>query len=279
MAAGWPTKVTYANGDVYSASDVNDTNGTLNYIDPTSATNNQVITRDSAAPGKVKWANSPANTLTTTGDLYYASAANTPARLAIGSTNQILSVVGGVPSWTNSSSFDSILTQETTGTWIRPYMTAIASATNPATTTAYVPIFLPTCSLDRIGMRSGGTVTTSGNTRLGLYNISATTGKPSTVVFDAGVVNVTATNTNYTITISQSINAGWYYLAFNTQTGSYTRSGTTDILPYFGNTQTTFDSTSAFTYFTESGITGAFATAGTVTETSGAKPLIGVRVA
>jgi hypothetical protein len=99
MAAGWPTKVTYANGDVYSASDVNDTNGTLNYIDPSSATNNQVLTRDSAAPGKVKWANSPANTLTTTGDLYYASAANTPARLAIGSTDQILTVSGGVPTW------------------------------------------------------------------------------------------------------------------------------------------------------------------------------------
>jgi hypothetical protein len=55
MAAGWPTKVTYANGDVYSASDVNDTNGTLNYINPTSATDGQVLTRDNASPGKVKW--------------------------------------------------------------------------------------------------------------------------------------------------------------------------------------------------------------------------------
>jgi hypothetical protein len=102
MAAGWPTKVTYANGDVYSASDVDDTNGTLNYIDPTSATNNQVLTRDSAAAGKVKWANSPANTLTTTGDLYYASGANTPARLGIGSTGQVLTVSGGLPAWSTA---------------------------------------------------------------------------------------------------------------------------------------------------------------------------------
>jgi hypothetical protein len=57
MAAGWPTKVTYANGDVYSASDVNDTNGTLNYINPTSATDGQVLTRNNASSGKVKWAN------------------------------------------------------------------------------------------------------------------------------------------------------------------------------------------------------------------------------
>jgi hypothetical protein len=47
------------------------------------------------------------NTLTTTtGDIIYASAANTPARLAIGSTGQVLKVSGGVPSWgAISSSF------------------------------------------------------------------------------------------------------------------------------------------------------------------------------
>jgi hypothetical protein len=40
------------------------------------------------------------NTLTTTtGDIIYASAANTPARLAIGSTDQVLKVSGGVPAW------------------------------------------------------------------------------------------------------------------------------------------------------------------------------------
>lgn len=38
-------------------------------------------------------------TLTTTGDIYYASAANTPARLGIGSTDQVLKVSGGVPVW------------------------------------------------------------------------------------------------------------------------------------------------------------------------------------
>ena len=32
MATGWPMKVSYANGDVYSASDVNDTNGTINLL-------------------------------------------------------------------------------------------------------------------------------------------------------------------------------------------------------------------------------------------------------
>jgi hypothetical protein len=45
------------------------------------------------------------NTLTTTtGDIIYASAANTPARLGIGSTSQVLTVSGGVPSWATPSS-------------------------------------------------------------------------------------------------------------------------------------------------------------------------------
>ena len=147
MAAGWPTKVTYANGDVFDASDINDTNGTLNYIDPTSATNNQVITRDSTAPGKVKWANSPANTLTTTGDLYYASAANTPARLGVGTTGQVLTVAGGVPTWANGSStltkigstvtfsgvasqaFDNVFSSTYASYWINiEYITAATAA-------------------------------------------------------------------------------------------------------------------------------------------------------
>lgn len=42
--------------------------------------------------------------LTTTGDTFYASAAGTPARLGIGSTGQVLSVSGGVPSWATASS-------------------------------------------------------------------------------------------------------------------------------------------------------------------------------
>lgn len=57
MAAGWPTKANYATGDVLTAANMNDLSGTVNYIDPTSATDGQVLTRDAASAGKVKWAN------------------------------------------------------------------------------------------------------------------------------------------------------------------------------------------------------------------------------
>jgi hypothetical protein len=36
---------------------------------------------------------------TTTGDIIYASGANTPARLGVGSTGNVLTVSGGVPAW------------------------------------------------------------------------------------------------------------------------------------------------------------------------------------
>jgi hypothetical protein len=47
MAVGLPLKTTYANGDVYSASDVNDTNGTINAnVNPYSAGKNRIINGD-----------------------------------------------------------------------------------------------------------------------------------------------------------------------------------------------------------------------------------------
>lgn len=40
---------------------------------------------------------------TTTGDIIYASSANTPARLGVGSTGQVLTVAGGIPAWASSA--------------------------------------------------------------------------------------------------------------------------------------------------------------------------------
>jgi len=44
------------------------------------------------------------NPMTTTGDTIYSSSGSTPARLGIGSTGQVLTVAGGVPSWATASS-------------------------------------------------------------------------------------------------------------------------------------------------------------------------------
>jgi hypothetical protein len=51
---------------------------------------------------------------TTTGDMIYASAANTPARLGIGSTDQILKVSGGIPVWATPAASGSMTLLSTT---------------------------------------------------------------------------------------------------------------------------------------------------------------------
>lgn len=79
--------------------------GIVQLTDSTSSTS----TTTAATPNAVKSAYDLANgaiakTLTTTtGDIIYASSANTPARLGIGSAGQLLSVSGGVPAWTTVS--------------------------------------------------------------------------------------------------------------------------------------------------------------------------------
>jgi hypothetical protein len=47
------------------------------------------------------------NPMTTTGDTIYSSSGSTPARLGIGSTGQVLTVAGGVPTWAAGASSGS----------------------------------------------------------------------------------------------------------------------------------------------------------------------------
>jgi len=52
--------------------------------------------------------------LSTTGDIMYASSASNPARLGIGSSAQVLTVSGGVPSWATATSGGMTLLSTTT---------------------------------------------------------------------------------------------------------------------------------------------------------------------
>jgi hypothetical protein len=84
------------------------------------------------------------------------------------------------------------------------------------------------------------------------------------VLLDAGQVSCTAATTTYEITINQTLSEGWYWLAWNAQDVATTNnfvigSGVQSFhmsmlnanIQYAGN-------------YTETGVTGAFATAGTL---------------
>jgi hypothetical protein len=224
---------------------------------------------------------------TTAGDVDYYTSSTAKARLGIGAVGQVLTSTGSAPSWATPSGLDAMLTAETSTQYIKN-LYGQGELNAAANTTYYMPIFLPTFSADRIGIRTGATTLgANGNVRIGLYNASLTTGKPTTVVFDAGTVSVTAASTDFQITISQNITAGWYYLAFNNQ-GSTTHrivsGGTPGALtsypaPGFNITAAGLTTTSPITGFTESSITGAFATAATISTITTAVPIVGMRIA
>lgn len=65
-------------------------------------TTGQVLKKNSNTDMDFVWSADSAgmtNPMTTTGDTIYSSSGSTPARLGIGSTGQVLTVAGGVPTW------------------------------------------------------------------------------------------------------------------------------------------------------------------------------------
>ena len=127
MAAGLGFK-TFATGDVLSAADTNGylMQGVLVFASA-AARDSSITSPQEGQFAYLKdtnvttyytgsaWANldttGMTNPMTTTGDTIYSSSGSTPARLGIGSTGQVLTVAGGVPSWATPATTASGLTK------------------------------------------------------------------------------------------------------------------------------------------------------------------------
>jgi hypothetical protein len=117
------------------------------------------------------------STLTTTGDIYYASSANTPARLAIGSTSDVLTVVAGVPGWAAPAGSGLVLLNTTTFSAV-----ASASCSNDVFSTTYIHYvvrlnIISSASPGDISMRvrASGSDYTGANYRQQRFSASSTT--------------------------------------------------------------------------------------------------------
>lgn len=159
----------------------------------------------------------------------------------------------------------------TTGLYYRG-LGAQVTLTAVVNQTVYVPFLIgETKTFDRISIETRGGYVGTGAVRLGIYNNSTSTGKPTTVVLDAGTVATTALSTVYQITISQSLTAGTYWLAFNMQTAASTPSfagvsqQTASSLGYLASTNGAVYPDAGL--WLQASVTGAFATAGTLTST------------
>lgn len=120
--------------------------------------------------------------LTTTGDTYYASAAGTPARLGIGSTDQVLKVSGGVPTWaTPSSGAMSLITRSSFSNVASVTYDSVFSSTYGSYLVVIENIYCATTTDDLcIQMRYSGT-TDTGNTYTNATIVSVNSGSTLTV--------------------------------------------------------------------------------------------------
>jgi hypothetical protein len=201
------------------------------------------------------------------GDLIAATADNTPARLAVGTNGQVLtansSATAGVEWATPATSAPPVLTPNVSTLYIRSFgeFSEVGTASGNTDRTDYTPVYLPTCTLDRLAVICDS-FTTAGNVRLGIYNNGADN-RPGSLLLDAGTVNITATGT-FQVTISQAVTAGWYWLAANGQSGTYdlvcyrTNTGAR-ANPYLSNFETAPSINVSTTWgYRQASVTGAF---------------------
>ena len=148
----------------------------------------------------VQWAASSTSTLTTAGDLLYASAANTLARRAIGSTNDVLTVVGGVPVWQVPAipSLDLTINAKTADyTLVAGDLNKLITMSSSSTTTFTVPSGVFTTG-QQINVQGIGTglVQIRNNGTSSLTSTGATATAPNLrAQYSAATIICTGTNT------------------------------------------------------------------------------------
>jgi hypothetical protein len=121
----------------------------------------------------------PKTLTTTTGDTIYASGANTPARLGIGSTGNVLTVSGGVPVWSAPAGGGKVLqvvsATTTTSTVISSTTLTDTTITATITPTLSTSKILVIASVNSRVLRnsvkaSGGLILLRGATTIADYN-------------------------------------------------------------------------------------------------------------
>ena len=191
---------------------------------------------------------------------------NTGATGAAG-TNGAVGATGNTGATGTTGNTGPLTMKLASGVYYRSPIAAYGSISTTGTeTNRFTCIYVPdTTSFDRLAIRTGTSFSGTQTVRLGIY--ADTDGKPSTVVLDAGTVSVSAANTNYEITISQSLSAGFYWLCMCTQGTAPTTAtyigpplGTTPVNIFMSAGQATPDANTN-TGYQQSSVSGAFATA------------------
>jgi len=196
--------------------------------------------------------------LTTTGDTIYASGASTPARLGIGTTGQVLTVSGGVPSWATPATASSGLTYITGASFSAVSSVSLPNSTFSSTYLNYKIIFNLTAAASgaaetRIRMRASGSDNTSNQYQAGGYEINYAGGGGSYYVTDGtyllwgNIATSTATNTQFEMTMMSpqassntvfNINGGKGTLTWKAMTGFFNNTTSFDSMSFYADAGT-----------------------------------------
>jgi len=112
-------------------------------------TTGQVLKKNSNTDMDFIWSSDSAgmtNPMTTTGDTIYSSSGSTPARLGIGTTGQVLTVAGGVPTWATPAGGGGKIIQVVSA----KYSTQVNVSSTTVTDTGLTATITPTSSSSTI---------------------------------------------------------------------------------------------------------------------------------
>jgi hypothetical protein len=197
-------------------------------------TTGQVLAKASGTDLDFVWSADAAgmtNPMTTTGDVIYSSSGSTPARLGIGSTDDVLTVAGGVPTWAAPAAPASGLTLITRNTFSNVAavtLDSIFSATYKAYRVVIEDVYAATQTNPLYMQLRYSGATETGSTYAGSsYGVDRDgsaviiTNSDFATQFSLSVSsggNATDTNSSYSFTISKvgvSGNPSWNGTGFN----------------------------------------------------------------
>jgi hypothetical protein len=171
------------------------------------------------------------NPMTTTGDTIYSSSGSTPARLGIGSTGQVLTVAGGLPSWATPASGGGMTLLSTTSL---SGSSVTISTIDQTYTNLFVVIYQVATAANDAGIRIAPNGTT--NIASNLYNEQAVTINATAATYIRLYASLylpsssTSANNVYGLTINNY--SASHRKSFNAY-GTYHNTGYGTQLPFF----------------------------------------------
>ena len=147
------------------------------------------------------------NPMTTTGDTIYSSSGSTPARLGIGSTGDVLTVAGGVPSWAAPAGGGGMTLLSTTT--LSGATTTISVASGYNYITGVVTGVTNNTANGRVYIAPNGTTNLSNATGTARYNGAAASVRVEG--YDNGYIDLTR---GYD-TLRTSADNAWYFTIYN----------------------------------------------------------------